>query len=222
MPLRRGAATFPVLEPHRRPAPVPCPRTSSPVSVSEQLERALVTYEKDDNLGRLFDTVRSIAKAASLDDLVAAAEPHRDRHEVVIPVYEHVVEHRPNDARALVVLANAYWLSGRGPDVVGELAQRAKAADPGNRAAWHLWALSESEVRGRVERWQRVAERFPEDQLARAALADNATSLASAEHDPLALELAIRTYEGLWQEAPTPTQRRALEETLETLRKWKL
>ena len=64
-------------------------------------------------------------------------------------------------------------------------------------------------------RWR---ERFPDDKLARAALADNAASVAGAEHDPLALELAIRTYEGLWQEAPTPTQRRALEETLETLR----
>ena len=73
-----------------------------------------------------------------------------------------------------------------------------------------------------MERWQQVAERFPADQLARAALADNATSLASAEHDPLALQLAIRTYEGLWQEAPNPSQRQALEETLETLRKWKL
>ena len=30
-----------------------------------------------------------------------------------------------------------------------------------------------------------VTERFPRDQLARAALADNATSVASAEADPL-------------------------------------
>jgi hypothetical protein len=67
-----------------------------------------------------------------------------------------------------------------------------------------------------------VCSRFPRDQLARAALADNATSLAGAEHDPLALDLAITTYEGLMGEAQTPTQRRALETTLETLRGWKL
>jgi hypothetical protein len=120
------------------------------------------------------------------------------------------------------VLANAYWLAGRGPDVVGEIAARAKAIDPTNRGAWHLWALAESDVRGRMQRWQSVTERFPDDKLARAALADNAAGVAGAEHDPLALELAIRTFEGLWQEEPTPTQRRALEETLETLRAWKI
>ena len=105
---------------------------------------------------------------------------------------------------------------------MGELAARAKAADPANRAAWHLWALAESNVRDRVERWKQVAGRFPHDQLARAALADNATSLAGAEHDPLALDLAITTYERLLEEAQTPTQKRALEQTLETLRGWKL
>lgn len=191
-------------------------------ALPDALAAAIARYETDDNLGTLFDTVRALAKTADLDALVAASEPFRDRAEIVIPVYEHVVDQRPNDARAIVVLANAYWLSGRGPDVVGELANRAKAADPTNRAAWHLWALAESSVRGRLERWQQVADRFPEDQLARAALADNAASLAGAEHDPLALALAIKTYEGLWQEAPTPTQRRALEQTLETLRNWKI
>jgi len=34
--------------------------------------------------------------------------------------------------------------------------------------------------------------------------------------------LAIRTYEGLWQESPNAAQRDALEKTLETLRGWKL
>src|SRR5438093_260163 len=90
---------------------------------------------------------------------------------------------RPEGHVLLVVPANAYWLTGRGPDIVGELASRAKAADPENRAAWHLWALAESEVRARVERWKAVSARFPQDQLARAALADNAASLAGAEHD---------------------------------------
>jgi hypothetical protein len=192
------------------------------MTIADTLSEALARYERDDNLGALFDSVRALAKQADPDALTAAAEPYRDRPEIVIPVYEHVTAARPRDARALVALANAYWLTGRGPDVVGELAERARSADPDNRAAWHLWALSESDVRARTDRWRQVSERFPQDQLARAALADNATSLAGAEHDPLALDLAIRTYEGLWQEAPTPTQRRALEQTLEALRGWKL
>ena len=192
------------------------------MSLADQITAALARYESDDNLGVLFDTLRALAKNADLADLASAAEPHRDRPEVVIPIYEHITSQRPDDARALVVLANAYWLTGRGPDVVGELATRARAADPQSRGAWHLWALSEGDIRKRVERWTQVSERFPDDQLARAALADNAAGLAGAEHDPLALDLAIRTYEGLWQEAPTATQRRALEQTLETLRGWRL
>lgn len=191
-------------------------------SLPDQLSVALARYETDDNLGDLFDTLRGLAKATDVDSLVAAAEPYRDRPEMVIPVYEHVTALRPADARALVVLANAYWITGRGPDVVGELASRAKSADPENRAAWHLWALAESGVRARVERWQQVSVRFPQDQLARAALADNAASLAGAEHDPLALDLSIRTYEGLLAEGQTPTQKRVLEKALETLRNWKL
>lgn len=190
--------------------------------LSEQLRAAVAQYEKDDNLGALFDAIRSLARGSDIDDVISAAAEYDDRAEVVIPVYEHVTSVRPNDARALVVLANAYWLTGRGPEVVGALADRAKAADPDNRGAWHLWALAESSVRARMERWRQVTDRFPDDLLARAALADNAASLAGSEHDPLALDLAVRTYEGLWQESPTPTQRRALEETLETLRGWKL
>jgi hypothetical protein len=190
--------------------------------LTEQLRAAVASYERDDNLGALFDAIRAMARDADTDDVIEAAEEYRDRPEVVIPVYEHVSSVRPKDARALVTLANAYWLTGRGPEVVGSLAERAKAADPQNRGAWHLWALAVSEVRARVERWRQVTERFPDDLLARAALADNAASLAGAEHDPLALDLAVRTYEGLWQESPTPTQRRALEQTLETLRGWKL
>ena len=191
-------------------------------ALQEQLELALARYEGDDNLGALLDTVRQLAQAADVDELIAATEPLKERPEIVMPVYEHVVAKRPRDARALVLLANAYWITGRGPDVVGALAERATAADPGNRGAWHLWALSESNVRDRVERWRQVSERFPDDRLARAALADNATSLAGAEHDPIALDLAIKTYEGLWQESPNPAQQQALEKTLETLRGWKL
>ena len=183
---------------------------------------AVAQYDKDDNLGVFMDAVRSLAKTAELEELTAAVAPYVERHEVTIPIYEHVTAKRPHDAKALVALANAYWLTGRGPDVVGELAERAKKADPRNRAAWHLWALSEGDIRKRVARWTTVIEQFPEDQLARAALADNAAGLAGAEHDPLALDLAVKTYEGLWAQASTPTQRRALEETLQTLKGWKL
>jgi len=191
-------------------------------SISERLLDAVRAYDADQNVGRLLDRVRELARGANADDLIRAAEPHRERLEIVIPLYEEIVRQRPRDARAIVMLANAYWLTGRGPDVVGELALRAREADPEDRAAWHLWALAESDVRARVDRWRQVAQRFPADQLARAALADNAASLAGAEHDPLALDLAVTTYEGLLAEASNPTQRRALEQTLDVLRGWKL
>jgi hypothetical protein len=191
-------------------------------SLAERLEALVGQYDKDDNLGLFLDGVRGLAKSAPLDELVSVSQPYVDRHEVMIPIFEHVTSQRPNDAKALVALANAYWLTGRGPDVVGEIAERAKKSDSKNRAAWHLWALSESDVRKRVARWESVSQEFPEDQLARAALADNAASLAGAEHDPLALDLAVKTYEGLWAQASTPTQRRAVEETLEKLKGWKL
>jgi hypothetical protein len=73
-----------------------------------------------------------------------------------------------------------------------------------------------------MERWEQVASNFPADQLARAALADNAASLAGAEHDPLALDLAVRTYEGLWAEASRTEERSALEETIAKLKGWAL
>ena len=166
--------------------------------------------------------MRSLARTSDPDQLRSAAAPFHDLPEVVIPVYERVIAVREHDAQAMVVLANAYWLTGRGADVVGALASRAIAADDSNRGAWHLWALAESDPRARTERWQQVTQRFPGDQLARAALADNAASLAGAEHDPLALDLAVRTYEGLWAEASRDEERRALEETLEKLKGWKL
>jgi hypothetical protein len=142
--------------------------------------------------------------------------------EVAGPIYERVVEQQPNNARALVVLGNAYWLHGRGPDVVGELATRAIAADPENRGAWHLWALCESDPRARMIRWQQVVRRFPQDELAKALLADGAASVASADHDDQALVLAIATYEELLARAQRDDQRAALQKALDTLRGWKL
>ena len=134
---------------------------------------------------------------------------------------EQAVEKNPNDSKALVALANAYWLSGRGPEAVGDLASRAIAADPANRAGWHLWALSESDPRQRLSRWQQVSERFPKDDLARANVADNAAAVAGAEHDYDALDLAIVTYEQLLSTATEKDQRDALDSALRSLRGWK-
>jgi len=138
-----------------------------------------------------------------------------------LPGLERAVEERPDDAKAIVALANHYWLIGAGPEAVGVLASRAIAADPENRAAWHLWALAESNPRERVTRWQQVSTRFPQDDLARANLADNAASLAGAEQDYDAVDLAIVTYEALLATAKQADQRAALEKAIRTLKGWK-
>src|SRR3954464_10704441 len=135
-----------------------------------------------------------------------------------LPALERAVAERPNDAKALVALANHYWLIGAGPEPVGDLASRAIASDPDNRAAWHLWALTESNPRERVTRWQQVSKRFPADDLAKANLADNAASLAGAEHDYDAVDLAIATYEELLATADRADQRAALDKAIKTLK----
>jgi thioredoxin-like negative regulator of GroEL len=191
-------------------------------SVQAEIAAAVDDYQSHGNPLALQSRLREIATAAMPDALISAVEPFRDIPEVAAPVYEEIVAAQPTNARALVILANAYWLSGRGPDVVGELANRAIAADATNRGAWHLWALSESDQRQRVARWQQVLARFPSDDLARAALADNATSLAGAEHDYDALDLAIETYEELLKTAQNPAQVSAINTALTALRGWKL
>ncbi len=138
-----------------------------------------------------------------------------------LPAFERAVAERPDDAKALVALANHYWLVGAGPEVVGDLASRAIASDADNRAAWHLWALAESNPRERVARWQQVSKRFPTDDLAKANLADNAASLAGAEHDYQAVDLAIETYEDLLTRAEHANQRAALDKAITTLKGWK-
>jgi hypothetical protein len=193
-----------------------------PLPPADSLAEAVAEYRATGDGERLLGRLAAIADVADVDALIAATEPYRGIPEVAGPLYERIVDRRPNDARALVVLASAYWLHGRGPEVVGELASRAIASDPANRAAWHLWALTESTPRERVHRWEQVVARFPDDQLAAANLADNAASVAGAEHDPLALALAIETYEGLLGRAVDGAQRVALERALETLRGWRL
>ncbi len=190
--------------------------------LSSQLAGYVALYQRSGDLGQLLDQLRAFAERTDPDFIAAAAKPFQGMPEVIIPLYERVTAERPADAQAMVILANAYWLAGRGPDAVSRLVTRAKEIDPSNRGAWHLWALAESSVRKRVDRWLEVTKRFPTDQLARAALADNATSLAGAEHDPDALDLAVSTYESLWAEASRHEERRALEETITKLKGWML
>ncbi len=179
-------------------------------------------YRHRGDFPRLLEQVFALAQRSPSHELMDAADAFREMHEVAGPIYEVVVGREPDNAKALVALANAFWLTGRGPDVVGGLASRAIAADPENRAAWHLWALTESAPRQRTQRWQQVVTRFPDDQLAQVNLADNAAALAGAENDPVAMKLAIATYEVLLSRAEQPSQRAALETALKTLRAWKV
>ena len=194
---------------------------SAPPTLQENLADVVQAYRDDADASRLMDRLGTLIGGADADALIAAAEPYREIPEVAGPIYERIVALQPSNARALVILASAYWLHGRGPEVVGTLASRAIAADPSNRGAWHLWALTESDPRARVGRWEQVSRRFPDDQLAAANLADNAASLAGAEHDPVALGLAVETYERLLARADHPQQRAALETALKTLRQWR-
>lgn len=179
-------------------------------------------YGESANTMHLLARLSALAAGAAPADLMAASEPYRDMPEIIGPLYERIVAAEPANARALVVLANAYWLTGRGPEIVGELAARARTADPRNRGAWHLWALSEPSPRRRTERWAHVCREFTDDDLARANLADNAASVAGAEHDPVALQLALDTYLELRTRARDPQQVAALDRALTTLRNYRV
>jgi hypothetical protein len=195
------------------------PNSPDPVA---RIAEIVEDYRNHDNLGALFDGLKALAAENEPEVLVDISKPYRDIPEVVIPLFESVTQRRPKDAQSIVVLANAYWLTGRGPETVGRLAERARELDAENRGAWHLWSLSESDPRARMERWREVTQKFPADQLAKAALADNAASVAGQEHDPLALDLAVATYEELLKESGNPAQRKALKETIATLKKWRI
>lgn len=189
-------------------------------AVSALIREAVERYKSDGEMGPLQDSLAALPDASPAI-LAEAVEPYRDMPEVAGPVYERIVAAEPENARALVILANSYWLSGRGPDVVAELATRAIAADATNRGAWHLWALAEGNPRERTSRWKQVSARFPEDLLARANLADNAAALAGAEQDYEALDLAIDSYEELLERSEIPEQREALGKAIATLKRWK-
>lgn len=188
--------------------------------VTVLIRQAVERYKSDGEMGPLQDTLAALPDAPPAV-LAEAVEPYRDMPEVAGPVYERIVAAEPENPRALVILANSYWLSGRGPDVVAELATRAIASDATNRGAWHLWALAEGNPRERTSRWKQVSARFPEDLLARANLADNAAALAGAEQDYEALDLAIDSYEELLERSEIPEQREALGKAIATLKRWK-
>ncbi len=190
--------------------------------IGAEIAGAVADYREHGNIAALLERLDALTATATPDALIVAVEPYREIPEVAGPIYEKVVDAQPTNARALVILANSYWLSGRGPEVVGELASRAIAADPANRGGWHLWSLSESDPRARTARWRQVATRFPEDLLALANLADSAASLAGGEEDTDALMLAIHSYETLLEKTEHPEQRAAVEHALLTLRTWKL
>ncbi len=196
--------------------------TAPTAGVHADIAAAVDAYRVDANIAHLLDRIERAARSTDADTLAAAVEPFRAMPEVAGPAYELIVAAKPDDARALVILANAYWLAGRGPEQVAALASRAISADPTDRAAWHLWALADPDLRSRVARWRQVADRFPQDQLARANLADNAASLASTDHDREALGLAVETYSRLLALAQRDDERQALERAIETLRGWKL
>lgn len=186
------------------------------------LAEAVAAYRETGNLSGLLGILEEIAAVSDTDTLIAVAEPYRDVVEVTGPIYERIVERRPDDARGMIILANCYWLAGRGPEVVAELAGRAIAADPDARGAWHLWALAEADLRTRVSRWDQVVARFPDDELARVNLADNAASLASTDHDEQARVLAIDTYRRLRAVTTRPDQVAALDRAIAVLEGWKL
>lgn len=192
-----------------------------PQDFKQALADAVGAYEASGNMGALMKRLHELRDSVMPDALVSAAEPWLHMPEVAGPLYERIVEDQPKNARAIVILANAYWLSGRGPEVVGDLATRALSIDPENRGAWHMWALTEGNPRDRTLRWMQVSQRFPTDFLAKAALADNAASLAGAEQDREALALAIKTYQELRDASTNTEQQQALDKALTTLRNWK-
>lgn len=201
--------------------PDPVPASTGSADLKSRLDRIAADYHATANAPAMHKQLAGLLTGATPDAMIAAAESHRDEPEIIAPIYERIVESQPDNARALVILANAWWLQGRGPQVVGELATRAIAADPANRGAWHLWALSESDPRSRVRRWQQVSERFPADDLALAAVADNAASVAGAERDYHMLDFAIQAYEQLLERTTDPTQRQAVTTALSALRGWR-
>lgn len=194
---------------------------TSPPSLASVIAERITEYRALGRFAQLREELQRLARTATPDALVIAAEGFRDDPPVAASLYEVILEGQPHNARAMVVLANAYWLLGAGPDAVAPLATRAIELDEKNRGAWHLWALTEGDPRQRAQRWRQVRERFPADDLAVANFADNAAAVAGAEQDYEMLDLAVAAYESLLARATHADQREALETALRALRGWK-
>ena len=77
---------------------------------------AIQEYRQNGDIAALLDRMKALSLATEPEALIAASAPYHDLPEVVIPVYERIVTARPDDAQSMVILANAYWLTGRGAD----------------------------------------------------------------------------------------------------------
>ena len=107
--------------------PIPHVRRRSTIRPASS-RRYVEAYQRSGDVGVLLDQLKALAKRTrARRSSSRRRQPFRDMPEVVIPLYERIVADAPNDAQAMVVLANAYWLTGRGPDAVEQLATRAKA-----------------------------------------------------------------------------------------------
>jgi tetratricopeptide (TPR) repeat protein len=179
-------------------------------------------FRRDSDVAALQAGLRSLLYDWPVAAIMELAHAYGDEVEVAIVLYELVLAREPSNASALVRLGNAYWLAGRGPDAVAKLASEAIQYDPNNRGAWHLWALAEPDLRSRIARWEQVTKRFPGDDLALAALADNAAALAGAEHDREMLSFAIGKYDELLARCNVAEQRAAVQAALDALRSWQL
>ena len=72
-----------------------------------ELSAAVSTYSETNDYGALLERLLALAEVTAPDVLAQAAEPYLAIPEVSGPLYERIVAARPDDARALVILANA-------------------------------------------------------------------------------------------------------------------
>src|SRR5206468_12615981 len=78
--------------------------SSSPPDVAAALAAAVHEYRQQGDVGTLLDRVKAMARDAEPAALASAARSYMDLPEVVIPVYERLVESNPREAQPMVVL----------------------------------------------------------------------------------------------------------------------
>ena len=205
--LRAGSLTFrrpcPTLVPDPRPAAVPVIRstihrpswrpTSRPISRPATSACCSISSRPSPNGPR---PTRSST----------ASQPFRDMPEVVIPALRaNRRSTRPTDAQAMVILANAYWLTGRGPDAVEQLAVRAQGDrpdQPRRLASLGAHAGRPAQTRRPLARGHEAISRPTNSRAPRSPTTPRASR--TTKHDPVALKLAIATYEGCSPNRGTP------------------